>query len=334
MPLADVRSIFLELSGRNDLQSEASVTGVYTDSGLSVAYTSGGVEDDDLYIKMAQADAAKFRKNQTVVLRVSSDYDTDVVATVVLTTLNGASSYVRVNLEEDDDNSSLTDLSDCNKIAHTRVLNLEYYINEAQRFLDRLCDHSKIGARYFLDLTSSQIFVPLFQCRSITKVFVGDSEYRTELVRKDIHELREYYNEPKANITAETPAYWAPIWTRPVGRTITPSDYNQSWLMDDIVTSNSEQYNGLIIWPPADSSSTYTLEVWGKFYNERLLRLSDKSYWTEEHSMLLANAAMGRLEATYRNTEGLNDWLSSVNIDISEIIKDDVEDEDIDQMEG
>src|SRR4030065_1701614 len=38
----------------------ATITGVYTDAGLSAAYVSGGVAGDTLYIKMSAADAAKF----------------------------------------------------------------------------------------------------------------------------------------------------------------------------------------------------------------------------------------------------------------------------------
>lgn len=333
MPLADVRSMFLDLSGRQDLIAEATVTGVYTDASLSVSYVSGGVEDDVLYVKMAQVDAAKFRKNKSVVLRVTTDYDVDVVATVTLVTLNGANSYLKVVLGEDDDNSTVSDLSDCDRVAHTRVLNLEAYINEAQKLLDMLCDGSKTGARYPVDLSASQTLVPLYQCRTISKVFIYDEETRTELELVDIHKLRAVFNEPKASMETGKPGYYAPIWIRSYPRVVDSSDFNQPWALEDLVVSDHEGYNAILILPPTDVA-TYTLEVWGKFFHEKLIRLGDVSFWTEIHPMLLANAAMARLEATYRNTEGTKDWMGTIATDVAEIVKDDIEGENINQMEG
>ena len=89
----------------------ASVTGVYTDAALSVAYVSGGVIGDILYIKMSAADVAKFRTRHQILLRDSTDYKVEVNAKVSAVTSAGASSYLTVVLREDDDNST-NDLSD------------------------------------------------------------------------------------------------------------------------------------------------------------------------------------------------------------------------------
>lgn len=91
----------------------ATVTGVYTDSGLTTAYTSGGSAGDTLYIKMSASDESQFRVGHEVLLRDASDYDVDVVAKVTDVSSNGASSYIQVKLLEDDDNSTSHDLSDC-----------------------------------------------------------------------------------------------------------------------------------------------------------------------------------------------------------------------------
>jgi len=91
----------------------ATITGVYTDSILSTAYTSGGVAGDNLYIKMSAADVSYFRVGHQVLLRDASDFTVDVNAKVVAKNVNGASSYIRVKLLEADDNSSHShDLSD------------------------------------------------------------------------------------------------------------------------------------------------------------------------------------------------------------------------------
>lgn len=92
------------------------VTGVYTDSGLSTAYTSGGTSGQFLYIRMAEATAAQFLEKSQVVLRDADDLLVDVTARVDTVVRNGASSYLKVRLNEADDNSSAHDLSDCDTV--------------------------------------------------------------------------------------------------------------------------------------------------------------------------------------------------------------------------
>ena len=92
------------------------VTGVYTDSGLSVAYVSGAVSGDYLFVKMAEATVGELRVGHMVRLGDASDYLNAVVAKVVERVANGASSYVKVKLYEDDDNGTSTDMSDCDRI--------------------------------------------------------------------------------------------------------------------------------------------------------------------------------------------------------------------------
>lgn len=92
----------------------ATVTGIYTDTALGTAYTSGGVAGSILYVKMSEADSAYFRAGHQVLLRDASDYNVDVNAKVLSVTANGASSYIVVRLLEADDNATATshDLSD------------------------------------------------------------------------------------------------------------------------------------------------------------------------------------------------------------------------------
>lgn len=102
----------------------ATVTGVYTDV-LSSAYASGGVAGDTLYVKMSAAEVTQFRAGHTVLLRDASDLTVDCVGKVTTRVVNGASSYVTVKLLENDDNSSLGDLSDCDAILVIGNVNAE-----------------------------------------------------------------------------------------------------------------------------------------------------------------------------------------------------------------
>lgn len=99
------------------LPSQAgAVTNVYTDSGMSSAYVSGGVSGDALYVKVAAATAAHFRAGHVCMLRYTSDYTVDCRAKVTAVEANGANSKISVKLLEDDDNSTTYDLSDADYI--------------------------------------------------------------------------------------------------------------------------------------------------------------------------------------------------------------------------
>jgi len=104
----------------------AAVTGVYTDSGLTSAYTSGGTAGSMLYLKMTSSDLIHFRVGHTVLLRDASDFTVDVVGKVTARTSNGTSSSIGVKLLEADDNSSYShDLSDCDRVLIIGSVNAE-----------------------------------------------------------------------------------------------------------------------------------------------------------------------------------------------------------------
>jgi hypothetical protein len=104
----------------------ASVTGVYTDSGLTVAYVSGGVVGSLLYLKMVAAELIHFRVGHTVVMRDASDSTNDVVGKIISVTSNGSASSIGVKLLEADDNSSYSnDISNCDRVMVIGSINAE-----------------------------------------------------------------------------------------------------------------------------------------------------------------------------------------------------------------
>lgn len=80
---------------------------IYTDQALSSAYAGSGAAGDILYVKTTAAVASEFRAGFQAQLRVSTELGADVVAKVVASVQNGASSYVCVKLLEADDNGTL-----------------------------------------------------------------------------------------------------------------------------------------------------------------------------------------------------------------------------------
>lgn len=91
----------------------ATITGIYTDSALGVAYVSGGVAGDQVYFKMSAADVSQWRLGHIGRFVDASDITMSVVGKVVGRASNGASSYLQVKLLEADDNSTAGDLSNC-----------------------------------------------------------------------------------------------------------------------------------------------------------------------------------------------------------------------------
>lgn len=62
---------------------------------------------------------------------------------------------------------------------------------------------------------------------------------------------------------------------------------------------------------------------------------TDECYWSTEHPDILIHAALCRLEISYRNTTGANDWLRAINNDLTNLDMEWVEElvEDLDVME-
>jgi hypothetical protein len=88
-------------------EQRGAITDLYTDVGLSSAYTEGnGAAGDTLYAKVAAATAAHFRAGHTALLRDASQLEADVVAKVTAVVANGANSYIACKLLEADDNGS------------------------------------------------------------------------------------------------------------------------------------------------------------------------------------------------------------------------------------
>jgi len=210
------------------------------------------------------------------------------------------------------------------------VMGASYYLNAGQRMLDKMLSDAKSVAVYFKDLAAGNMLVTLPKCRIIDEVFLITSTARVQLDKESIHRLRADYADKTALLTRGVPAYWAPCIIRPYPKTVVPASYAQPWGLDHILATGHEGYNGILLMPPSDG--IYTLEVWGLFYSDQLIYDGDKSYWTEEHPEILLKAAIYQLEGMYRNTEGQKDLLEAVKIDMDGLVKDVVEQEQINEM--
>lgn len=94
------------------------VTDVYTDAAMSAAYSSGGVDGQSLYLKMAEADAAQILRGHTLSIYTKPSASNLEVATTTLVpvdvrdvAIDGANSRVSVRLMGDDSGNMLAEAS-------------------------------------------------------------------------------------------------------------------------------------------------------------------------------------------------------------------------------
>jgi len=211
------------------------------------------------------------------------------------------------------------------------IMGASHYLNAGQRMLDKMLSEGKSVAVYFKNLAAGNMVVTLPKCRVIDEVFLITSTARIQLTKWDVHELRAEYSDATSFLIRGEPANWAPCIIRPYPKTVTANSFVQEWGLDHIVATGHSAFNGILLMPPSDGA--YTLEVWGLFWSDVLVNDSDETYWTEEHPEVLLKAAMYQLESMYRNTEGQKDFLDSIKIDLDPLLKDAVEQEQINEME-
>jgi hypothetical protein len=101
------------------------VTDVYTDAGMTAAYTTGAVAGGLLYLKVPLAIASEFRVGHQALLRVSTNLNVDVNAKVTGVVRNGANSQIAVKLLEADDNGGATTLGSCDTVLIVGNINAE-----------------------------------------------------------------------------------------------------------------------------------------------------------------------------------------------------------------
>lgn len=209
-----------------------------------------------------------------------------------------------------------------------------WWINQGQRFLDRLVDGRRALARWFKTLSPGDIAVAVPGLRVITEVWVADLESRTRLEKASLRDLRLRYPAPFHTLATGRPLYYAPASLRavPDNSTISQLDYYSGY--GDVLLGNQPEFNGVLVLPPVDKG--YQLELMGKFYSPELTSESDTSYWASEHPMLLLWAALYQLEVSYRNTEGAKDWLAAIESELALIDRDMADEAQIDvaEMDG
>ena len=212
----------------------------------------------------------------------------------------------------------------------------DWYINAGQRLVDRRIFANGLRARRIYSLNVGDYLKILHQTKTIEAVWIIESDGSlTPLVRKDVITLRNYYLQTLNSTDNGTPLYWAPATVKLDPRSkINDIDDITIDEMGDIVIGESDEANGILIWPPTDTA--VTLDILGKFFSATLTRNGDSSLWTESYPEILVMAGQYYLEVAHRNTEGAKDWMASIDLALTEVDMADVafDSEHINQMGG
>ena len=107
-----------------------------------------------------------------------------------------------------------------------------------------------------------------------------------------------------------TPRYWTPLVSTPHPE-LTLASLTSLDSHDLFFGLEKFQKDGILFMPPADKS--YVMTIYGFFFS-KMESDADISYHSEMYPELLIMASLLALEAFYRNTTGVNDWLASMQL--------------------
>jgi len=275
-------------------------TELYTDVALSSAYTSGGSENDILYCKMGatvtegSADIYEFLEGQIVTFRyynaAGGDSRADTVAEVVDDPVaNGASSYIKVKLLEDDrgenDANCSFDLSDCNEVWVTGTASGEGSdpIEATNRIPTKIFNYTQIFQNT-LELTGTAL---------ATKIETGDPLNQEE---------REKLLDHGMDIE------WAGLYG--IRKTMTDSKTNKEkrltggfdWMLRNYASSNRFLLH---------RDSSYSSQAWLNYGDDALLDAMESLYrWNKgtDYFVLLGSGAQKGLTQLARANRISNDF--------------------------
>lgn len=201
--------------------------------------------------------------------------------------------------------------------------NADFFLNEAQRLLDKKFDTPKQFARRSIEFSIGGFFAHIKDLRVVREVWFATNDGRSQLSRRLPDELLADYPNAFTDISTDlshgirsladnvgTAEFWTPIVIGLAPEQNDPNINQFHYDADGILPGDHYKYKGIMVFPA--SSTAGTLSLVGKFYSPALEADTDKSYWTEVEPMVLVWAAAYLVETSYRNTEGANDWWRQV----------------------
>jgi len=211
----------------------------------------------------------------------------------------------------------------------------DFFINEGRKYLDRLDETQKSWASCFRFVEIGKFSASFPYCRAIKEVWAATSSERWQLEKKSLQDLTAAYltGLPSSRLGG-SPLYYSPCIVRYIPEDAEAGDIEAFAGFTDVEAGSFHEYNSILVSAPANQR--IMIDIRGLFYSMELVEDIDKNYWSEVHPMLLYMASMRQIEVTNRNTQGVNDWTSSIRDEVGQLGMDLVEEliAEVSQMEG
>lgn len=209
----------------------------------------------------------------------------------------------------------------------------DFFLNAAQRYLDRSHDHQKATARSVQPLAIGAIKVYAAGLRAVKEVWYASADGTTTfpLTVESVSAIKDFYRKQLSTETQGVPAYYAPASFRPYPDAVLSATWTGYQDIEDLILSDGHYQNNGIVVMPAPVAACY-ISIVGLFYSPTLsatlaggVWTQTKSFWSENHPDTLIAAACMKLHGLYQNTSGAADMKLIVQGDIIGMDQDDAE---------
>lgn len=189
----------------------------------------------------------------------------------------------------------------------------DLFITAGQRWLDRTFEvNGSIGRNDKL-LNMGEWFSLVPELRVLESVWVSLlTGERYPLCYLSLEEYREVFSKDPIQITSGRVSYYTPVFFQKI-----PASYD-AWIdtigTNEYIVTTPVGYNGLLFMPPTEAQ--VNLELYGKFYQPKLVNNSDSNLWSEAYPTALVIAACRQVEISYRNQTGVRDYETALETEL------------------
>lgn len=227
----------------------------------------------------------------------------------------------------------------------SEALGANWFINQGQRWLARRQGTLNEENRHVVSIAPNQSLVSIPQCRTIREIWVVKADgTRTRLEKISQADMRVSYPTVQesplvpfsslSTVTPSTPICYCMNVDMLSPTTNLVQEFDPAVGLDGTVPGDAFVQRSITIMPP--TADRAVLDIVGTFYPPYLENDSDQSEWTEMYPMALVLAAAYLHEVFMRNTQGQRDAMMALQIELTEIERDRVDNmvTDVSQMEG
>lgn len=178
----------------------------------------------------------------------------------------------------------------------------DFFIQSGQKTLDALLPTQKSSALAIATVSSGD-FIIATDARSIHGMFLirDNDDYEGELEQLLPSVYRERFGY-KNGLVSEN------------GR---PKYFTIERIRDEANVENSTFSQVIIVGPTPDAF--YNIIIDGLYYPKKLVDDEDENFWSINHPDTLIQASLYALERFYRNTQGMNDHMEAIMLDVQGI---------------